>query len=141
MEEIGTVKKIEGIMAIVDVPKKSACEGCTAGTCRQEDKSMEIEALNRAGAKVGQKVLVSIKAYTYLKGSALVYGLPALALVLGAVLGKEGMSSIFTGTDPDILSAIFGFGAFGLSLVVVKIWSKSATKKVESKPVVEEILS
>jgi sigma-E factor negative regulatory protein RseC len=141
MEEIGTVKKIEGIMAIVDVPKKSACEGCTAGTCRQEDRSMEIEALNRAGAKVGQKVLVSIKAYTYLKGSALVYGLPALALVLGAVLGKEGMSSIFTGTDPDILSAIFGFGAFGLSLVAVKIWSKSAAKKVESKPVVEEILS
>jgi len=141
MEEIGTVKKVEGIMAIVDVPKKSACEGCTAGTCRQDEQSMEIEALNRAGAKPGQKVLISINAYTYMKGSLLVYGLPALSLVLGAVIGKEFMSRVFTGADPDILSAAFGFGAFVLSFFAIKIWANAAGKKVESKPVIERILN
>lgn len=140
VEEIGVVKSTDGVIARVNVPKKSACEGCTAGVCRTEEQSMEIEAVNRAGAKVGQKVRVTIKAYAYMKGSMVVYGLPALSLVLGAVLGKELMSRIFTGSDPDILSAVFGFGAFVISFIFVKIWAGIACKKVESKPVIEEIL-
>jgi sigma-E factor negative regulatory protein RseC len=81
-----------------------------------------------------------MKPYTYLKGSLLVYGLPALSLILGAVFGKEYMSSFLKNTDPDILSAIFGFGAFILSFVFVKLWSRRIEKKTEYKPVVEEIL-
>jgi sigma-E factor negative regulatory protein RseC len=141
IEEIGTVRSTDGPLAIVDVPKKSACEGCTAGTCKIEDQFMEIEAFNRAGAKVGDKVVVSVKAFTFTKGSMMVYGLPAIGLVVGAVFGKEAMAGIFTGIDPDTLSAIFGFGVFILTLVFVKIWSNSAGKKIESKPIIEEVLN
>ena|SRR3990172_11085134 len=140
MEEIGTVKSVEGMIARVDVPKKSACEGCTAGTCKVEDQYMEIEAVNQAGAEVGQRVRVAIKPFTYVKGSLMVYGLPALSLVVGAVLGKEVLSRFFTGTDPDILSGVSAFAAFFLSFVVIKIWSAAAGKKTDSKPVIEEIL-
>jgi len=140
MEEIGVVKSVEGVMAKVSVPKKSVCEGCTAGACKPEDQSMEIEAINKAKAKVGQKVRVVVKTYTYLKGSILVYGIPAIALIAGAVIGKEVFSSQFKGMDPDILSAIFGFGAFILAFMGIKIWSIKAGKKTESSPVVEEIL-
>ncbi len=140
MEEIGVVKSVEGVMARVDVPRKSACDGCTAGTCRPEEKFMEIEALNRAGAVVGEKVRVAVKPYTYMKGAMIVYGLPALGLVCGAVIGKELMSKVFPGVDSDILSAVFGFGAFAVSYLLVKVWTNTASKKIESKPVIEEIL-
>lgn len=128
------------MMAIVSIPRKSACEGCTAGTCRQEEQSMEIEAVNRAGAAEGQRVRVAIKSSAYMKGSMVVYGLPAIGLVVGAVLGKEVVSGFFKGVDPDILSAAAGFAVFGITLLIVKLWSNSTGNKVESKPVIEEIL-
>lgn len=140
MEEIGTVKSIEGVTAKVSVPKKSVCEGCTAGTCKPGEQSMEIDAFNKAKAKVGQKVRVVIKSFTYVRGSILVYGIPALALVIGAILGKEVFSNYFKETDPDIVSAIFGFGAFALSFLGIKIWSMTLEKKAGSMPVIEEIL-
>ena len=112
MEEIGGSKSTTGAFAKVSVPKKSVCEGCTAGTCKPDEQSMEIDAVNKAGAKAGQRVRVVIKSYTYLKGSILVYGIPAIALIAGAVLGKEVFSSQFKDTDPDIVSAISGFGLF-----------------------------
>jgi sigma-E factor negative regulatory protein RseC len=141
IEEIGIVKSVEGMTAVVSVPKKSACEGCTLGTCTSEEKSMEIEAWNEAGAEAGQRVRVAIKSYAYMKGAMIVYGLPAVGLVAGAVVGKELMSTVFPASDPDVLSAIFGFAACILSFVIVKIWAHKAGKKTESRPVVEEILN
>lgn len=101
---------------------------------------MEIEAVNRAGAAEGQRVRVAIKSSAYMKGSMVVYGLPAIGLVVGAVLGKEVVSGFFKGVDPDILSAAAGFAVFGITLLIVKLWSNSTGNKVESKPVIEEIL-
>lgn len=140
IEEIGIVKSTDGIMAKVDVPKKSACEGCTAGICKPEEQSMEIEAFNQAGARQGQKVRVVIKSFAYMKSSMLVYGLPALSLVIGAVFGKEVVSRFFAGHDPDILSAVFGLSAFVLTFIIIRFWTGKAEKRVESKPVIEEIL-
>jgi len=141
IEETGIVKSLDGIMAKVMVPKKSACEGCTAGICKPENQSMEIEAINRVGAKVGQTVRIDIKAATYIKGSLIVYGLPALFMVIGAVIGKEFLSAIFTGTDPDILSAFFGFSMLIVSFIIIRFWTNALGRKTESKPVIEEILS
>ena len=105
IEEIGIVTSTEGRTAHVNVPKKSTCEGCTAGTCTTGEQSMEIIAFNKAGAETGQKVKVLIHSSAYMKGAIIVYGIPALALVAGAVFGKEFMPALFIGTDPDILSA------------------------------------
>ena len=140
IEEIGIVTSTEGRTAHVNVPKKSTCEGCTAGTCTTGEQSMEIIAFNKAGAETGQKVKVLIHSSAYMKGAIIIYGIPALALVAGAVFGKEFMPALFNGTDPDILSAIFGFGFMGLSFVGVKIWSNLKADKTESGPVIEEIL-
>lgn len=101
---------------------------------------MLIEALNPVKARVGQKVRVVMKPYTYLRGSLMVYGIPALALIAGAVIGKEALGSYFKSLDPDILSAISGFGACAVSFLAVKLWSSKMSKKTELKPVIEEIL-
>lgn len=140
MEEIGLINSIDGQTARVTVPRKSACEGCNAGVCKLGTQSMEIEAFNPIKAEVGQKVRITMKPYSYLKGSIVVYGIPALALVIGAVLGKEFFSSYFTGVDPDIVSAFFGFGAFAASFLLVKIWGSKIEKRKELKPIIEEII-
>lgn len=139
MDEIGIVKTVNGVLAKVSVERKSACDSCKAG-CRVTDAGAEIEAFNQAKAMVGQKVKIEMKAYSYLKGSVLVYGIPALALILGAIIGKEFFSSYFTKTDSDTVSAIFGFSAFILSFIIVKILGGRMEKKTEYKPVIVEIL-
>ncbi len=141
VEEIGVVRSVQGVTAMVQVPKKSACEGCTMGICKPEDQGMEIEAFNEVGAKVGERVRVAVKSYSYMKGTMVVYGLPAVMLVAGAIFGKEFVSRMLPGKDPDILSAIFGFAAFILSFFIVKIWTNRASGKTESRPVIEEILN
>jgi sigma-E factor negative regulatory protein RseC len=140
MEEQGVVKSIEGVYATVLVARKSACDQCKAGTCHVSGEGAEIEALNKAQAQVGQTVRVVMQPYTYLKGSLMVYGMPALGLILGAVLGKEYLSPYFPGRDPDGVSAVAAFAAFALCLLLVKIWSARAEKKVELKPVIEEVV-
>jgi len=139
MEEIGVVKSTSGVLAIVSVERKSACEQCSGG-CKITDAGAEFEAINRARAVKGQKVKVVLRPYSYLKGSVVVYGLPALALILGAIAGKEFFSGVFYPMDPDIVSAIFGFSAFILAFLVVKIWSVRIERKTAYKPVIEEIL-
>ncbi|MEJ2314402.1 MAG: SoxR reducing system RseC family protein [Nitrospirota bacterium] len=139
MEEVGSVKSIQGPLATVVVAKKSACEHCTAGTCTIKGGGAEIEALNEAGAKVGQRVRVELQAYSYVKGSIMIYGLPAVALIAGAIAGKELVGARW-GLDSDLVSAIFAFGAFALSFIVVKLWSKGAEKSTGYRPVVKEIL-
>nr|MDA8087408.1 SoxR reducing system RseC family protein [Nitrospiraceae bacterium] len=80
------------------------------------------------------------KPLAYMKGSLIVYGLTVTALILGAILGKELALAHLVGSDPDSVSAMFAFGAFGLSFLFVKLWTSKAEKKLEYKPVIEEIL-
>jgi sigma-E factor negative regulatory protein RseC len=141
VEEVGLVKSAEGMVATVLVEKKNACEGCTSRMCKPADHSMEIEALNPLNAHAGQKVRVEIRAYSYMRGSLIVYGIPVLSLIAGAVLGREVFSGFLKNLDSDSVSAIFGFGAFVISLLVIKIWSaRTAEKKVGIQPTIKEII-
>ncbi len=142
MEETGLVIKVEGNRAFVAVERKSACEGCPASSiiCKPGDEGSIIEAINEAGAKIGDRVNVSLKAFSYLKGSIIVYGIPTICLIAGAVIGKEILKD-FISLDPELLSAIFGLGAFGISFLIVKLLFKRMEKKKEYTPVVERVLS
>jgi sigma-E factor negative regulatory protein RseC len=140
VEEVGIIKNIDGMTATVSIPRKSTCEGCSFSACKAGKEGMLIEALNPVNARVGQKVKIAMRPYTYLKGPAIVYGIPAVVLVAGAVLGKEVLSRYFVRTDPDILSAVSGFIAFTLSFLLIKIWSKKIANRQDIKPVIEEIL-
>jgi len=139
MEEVGIVSRTDGVMATVVVERKSACDQCRQG-CRVSDSGAEIEALNVARASVGQTVRVKMKPYTYLKGSILVYGFPALALILGAVAGREWLPVLVPSVDRDLLSAFCGFLALLVSFVLVKAATSRAEKRTEYKPVIEEII-
>lgn len=140
MQETGQVKSIEGPICTVVVEKKNMCEHCTAGTCSFEGDGAVLEALNDIGAKVGQTVKVELRPSTYVKSTMMIYGLPALALIAGAIAGPELGVPGFPNIVPDLVSAIYAFSAFGLSLVGVKLWARGAEKKTEYRPVVTKVL-
>jgi len=142
IEETGTVIKVEGITARVRVQKRGSCEGCAAtGVCDPSEGGMEIEALNPVNAKAGQTVKVSIAASSYLKGTMLIYGLPVIALVSGAITGKVIGEEYFKGFDSDGTAALLGFSAFALTFLFARSWSKKAETRKEYKPVIEEIIN
>lgn len=141
MEEFGIIESVNGKTATVKILRKTMCEGCSLGTCKPAEQSMVIEAFNPIDAQVGQRVKVVIKPYTYLKGSFIVYGIPALSLITGAIIGKEIFSSYFSNIESDTLSALFGFGALIISFLFIKIWSNSSGKKQYNKSVIEKVLN
>lgn len=141
MEETGIVKEIIGSRAIVVVQRQSGCDSCPGGSiCKLAGNEAEIEAINEVKAKVGDCVRVVLRPYTYLKGTIFVYGIPSLMLVIGAIVGKEYLSRFLPYMDPDIVSAISGFGLFGVTLLFLKILSKKYEGKKEYMPVIEEII-
>ena len=142
MLETGIVKELIGQKAIVTVQKQGSCTSCPGSSvCKSlgGDEAV-VEALNDAGAKPGDTVRVSFKPYTYLRGTVLMYGIPALMLIVGAVIGKEYLSKILTDIDPDMASAIGGFGLFAITFFGLKLFSRRFEGKKEYMPVIEEIL-
>lgn len=133
------MKEVDTVHAVVVVDRKSACDQCKMG-CKVTGEGAEIEALNLAHARVGQKVRVRMKPYTYLKGSLLLYGMPAVALVAGAVVGREWIAPILGALDRDLVSAVSGLALCFISFLLAKIISSRIEKNVEYKPVIDEIL-
>jgi len=141
IEERGVVVKTEGVMATVRVQKRGSCEGCMArGVCEPSEDAMEIEALNYVHAKVGQTVEVSVVPQTYLRSAIYAYGLPLIALIGGAILGKNIGDLYIKGIDSDLVAAVVGIGGFFIVSVFIRLWSKKIEEKTEYKPVIERIV-
>jgi positive regulator of sigma E activity len=141
VEEVGVVKEIIGPKAIVTVQRQSGCDSCPGGSvCKMMGNEAEIEAINDAKAGIGDTVRIAFKPYTYLKGTAFVYGIPSIMLIIGAIVGKEYLSRFLPNMDPDIVSAIGGFGLFALSFLFMKVWMKRYEGKKEYMPIIESIV-
>ena len=141
LEETGIVTRVDGNMAMVLVQKKSACDGCSVeGACKATPEGMEIEALNAVHAKVGQRVKILMTPGEYLKGTIIVYGVPLIVFIAGAIFGKNIGEKYFTDMNSDIIAAITGFVSLFLSLAAARIWSRKMESKAEYKPVIEEII-
>ncbi len=142
IEEIGIITKTDGVLAKVVVQKRGICEGCAVqGVCKSTEEGMEIEALNPIKAKEGQTVQVSMKPQTYLKGSMLVYGMPLVIFIAGAIFGKNIGEEYFKRINSDLVAAVLGFAALIVSLLGIKIWTKKTEAKAEYKPVIEKIVN
>ncbi len=141
MQEIGIVKSIEGSTARVMISREgSPCESCAQDACSIPEKGIETEAVNIAGAKAGQKVNVAMTSYTYYKGALLIYVLPVVALIGGAILGNMYLPAYIHVNDPDVLAVIGGFSAFIISLLAVKIIMSKLNKKTAYQSVIVSIV-
>ncbi len=113
---------------------------CEKDSCDLETRGIETEAVNLVDAKVGQKVRIYVKTFTYVKGILVLYILPVFALLTGAVLGRAYLPAYFKGSSSDALSAAGAFLLFFVSLLLAKLLSGKMEKKKEHKPVIESIV-
>jgi len=140
--EEGIVIRAGGDSVVVKATKTDACEACTArSSCHVlgGGKEMEISALNPVGAKVDDRVLLSFDTSSLLKASFLLYIVPVIALLAGAVAGN--FLSLSMGWDPSIGACILAFVFVALSAVFVKAKGNAMGKKSGYQPRAIRILS
>jgi sigma-E factor negative regulatory protein RseC len=143
IEEIGTVVELKSkLLAVVMCTKSSLCENCaTNGNCAlgDDDNTRLIEVHNLLGAEVGEQVRIATTTKSFLQSSFLLYIVPLIALVIGAIVGLLVGEKIPTGLDPNLLSAIFGVFFMSGSFVILRVGS-SVLNKESYMPKIIEIL-
>lgn len=92
MQAEGTVMRLEGVIAHVKVMREQGCGRChEVGGCGgqgHEAKCQEFVVDNTFGAHQGQRVRIEVPEGAALSAALLMYGLPLLALLAGAGLGR-----------------------------------------------------
>jgi sigma-E factor negative regulatory protein RseC len=140
--EEGVVTKIESATtAWVKTTKSGACKSCSArSSCHSlgGGEETEVEAINKAGARIGQKVVLSFDTSPLLKATFLLYVLPILTMMVGAFIGQQLAPNL--NLDTSFLSAIFGFLFFGLTLLFVRSKGNQMAKKDEYRPKIIRVI-
>ncbi len=99
---------------------------------------MEVEAVNRAGAKEGDRVVLEVKTSPFLKATFMLYVFPILFLILGAALGEKVAPEFQA--DGNVVSALLAFVFFILAIWVVKTQGKKMGKKAAYHPTIIRVL-
>jgi sigma-E factor negative regulatory protein RseC len=86
--ETGTVIKISGNMAQVQLERKSACTGCKACILGNSGY-MLASAINTLGAKEGDRIQIEYKRPNQVRSGFILYILPLLAFVPGYLIGAR----------------------------------------------------
>jgi len=143
IEEEGIVVEVAGENAKVAILKKSACEACAAaGVCHPQDTDQSfMEAANPLGAIKGQKVKVVLAPQVYLKASIILYGIPMVALVGGAIIAKNVAIRYSGEANSDLWAFLAGMACMLLSFFFIRAYNNKIEKTQEYKPVIVELLS
>jgi sigma-E factor negative regulatory protein RseC len=140
--EEGVVTKIgSATTAWVKTTKSGACKSCSArSSCHSfgGGEETEVEAINQAGAQIGQKVVLSFDTSPLLKATFLLYVFPILTMIAGAFVGQQ-LAPNFN-LDTSLLSAVFGFLFFGLTLLFVRSKGNKMAKKDEYRPKIIRVI-
>ena len=140
--EHGIVIRTDSQGAWVKTIKSGACEGCTArGSCHSlgDSGEVEVEAINEAGAKVGDRIVLSLETASLLKATFLLYVFPILLLIIGAVIGQA--TAPYFNVNPSGFSATIGFSFFFAAVLVIKVKANKLAKKNEYRPKITKVLS
>jgi len=140
--EQGVVLRTDSEAAWVKTTRSSACEGCTArGSCHSmgAGQEMEVKALNPAGAREGDRIVLSFETGSLLKATFLIYVFPIIFLIAGAALGQ--MLAPRMAFDSSALSVLLGFAFFFTALFIIKARANKMAKKNAYRPKITKILT
>ncbi len=131
MQRIGEVTAIYGDMLEITFCRPSDCEKCHA--CHGGDKVMKI--LVPGKARLGDGAVVEMPTSTVVQASALAYGLPLAALLIGLAAG----SSLFP-QNADVAGVLCGVAGLGLAILIVRLTEARRRKNPRWKPQLVEII-
>lgn len=127
--------------AWVKTTRSSACESCSSrDSCNAgiDGKDQEVEAINMADARVGDRIQLSIKTSSILKAMFLLYLFPILCMLGGGMFGNW-MAERLT-ANPSVVAAVSALICFGASLVVVRAGGQRLGGKEAYQPKIIRIL-
>jgi sigma-E factor negative regulatory protein RseC len=103
--EEGIVTRADGALAEVKTVKTEACASCSAkGFCHDSGREMTVSVLNSVNARPGDRVRLEIATGAFVKVMFLLYIVPVLALLAGALIGLA-----VGGDEAAAVGALIGF--------------------------------
>lgn len=118
MAEIGTVKEVKGKELVISMQRQEACGKCRACIQGMQEQEMIMNAENRCGATVGQKVEVMLEESQFLKAVFIMYGIPLIALLAGLALGYVASG------ESEVVAMISGFVALAITYGLIRSQEK-----------------
>ena len=103
-----------------------------------DGKRAEVLAVNLAGAREGDRILMQIETASILKASFLLYILPVGCMLMGAIGGH--WLGISLGVDPSILSALAGFSALILAVAAIRFKGNQMGQRDAYKPKIMKVI-
>ncbi|RJO73054.1 MAG: hypothetical protein C4523_02230 [Myxococcales bacterium] len=104
MNQIGTVVRLDGPLAIVESCRQNACEECREGSC-ETGSAFFLRALNNVGAKPGAQVEVRLSSGRMLGSVLLVFWLPLILGGLGYLAGEAIGERLFGAANAWLAAA------------------------------------
>jgi len=106
--------------AWVKTVRSSACEACASrDSCHSgEGLAQEVEAINTAGASVGDRIQLSVSSGAIFKATFLLYLFPILCMMAGGFIGSWLAPRLEY--DPSTAAVIGALVCFGASMLVVR---------------------
>ncbi|MBL8251855.1 MAG: SoxR reducing system RseC family protein [Candidatus Competibacter sp.] len=116
IEERARVTAAESGYAWLEIRRQTACGGCqSGGGCGTAalakvwgGKTVRVRALSALALQPGDEVVVGLAEGVLVRGALLVYLLPVILLLFGAMLGRAAFGS--AGEEPVVLSGLVGLG-------------------------------
>jgi sigma-E factor negative regulatory protein RseC len=140
IEEVGTIVELKDRqVAVVHCRRNSACDHCpSSGVCKTGDDNdtMLVDALNQVGAAVGDQVKIVTSTRHFLQSSFMLYIVPIIGLLIGALLGQSVGERSASGIDPSLLSALTAV----VFLVVTFLAIRFATRKLRREAFMPRIV-
>jgi sigma-E factor negative regulatory protein RseC len=120
--------------AWVRTVRSSACESCSSkSSCHTGGgTSQEVEAINDAGARIGDRIQLSISSGALLKATFLLYLFPVLCMLAGGLLGNWIAPSFRA--NPSGVAAISALLFLGISLLIVRAGGQHLGGKESYRP-------
>ena len=110
---------------------------CEETTCKNHEKAL-VEMINTVEAKLGDKVRFESKGFNFLAAIFVVYMLPMIMITLGAIIGYNISSGLEL--NPTAVSVATAVLFFALSVLIIKLFDRHASKSPSMKPVILEIV-
>ena len=139
IEETGVVVGVAGDLADVETRRQGACGSCSAnGACGTSllarylgRKPLLLRAQNRAGAALGDWVVVGVPEDGLVRASLAAYLVPLLGLILGGMAGP-----VLFPAGGDGASALTAFAGLGLGLVWLAQFGRAHTRDPNYRAVI-----
>lgn len=158
LQERALVVAIQGDSAWVEVKRQSSCSACQSGSsCGTSviasffpQRSMRLQVPDHQGAQVGQWVMVGLDESALQSAALLVYILPLVGLIGGAILGQWLGNHWWSGSM-ELASVAFGLlgmlTAFGAVRWIAHRWAAQPEYQAQilylfpkDNPMIQEML-